>query len=62
MGTLYLDRKNLSLRLEGKRLVIDEPVYQTQPPAAARSGQCLFVLGLYPAAFRGGAGRLWRWA
>jgi CRISPR-associated protein Cas1 len=25
VGTLYLDRKNLSLRLDGKRLVIDEP-------------------------------------
>ena len=25
MGTLYLDRRNLSLRLDGKRLVIDEP-------------------------------------
>lgn len=25
MGTLYLDRKNLSLRLDGKRMVIEEP-------------------------------------
>lgn len=25
MGTLYLDRRNLSLRLDGKRLVIEEP-------------------------------------
>lgn len=25
MGTLYLDRRNLRLRLDGKRLVIDEP-------------------------------------
>ena len=25
MGTLYLDRRHLSLRLDGKRLVIDEP-------------------------------------
>ena len=25
MGTLYLDRRNLSLRLDGQRLVIDEP-------------------------------------
>jgi len=25
MGTLYLDRRNLNLRLDGKRLVIEEP-------------------------------------
>ena len=25
MGTLYLDRRDLSLRLDGKRLVIEEP-------------------------------------
>ena len=25
MGTLYLDRRNLHLRLEGQRLVIEEP-------------------------------------
>ena len=25
MGTLYLDRRNLSLHLDGKRLVIEEP-------------------------------------
>ena len=25
MGTLYLDRRNLTLRLDGQRLVIEEP-------------------------------------